>query len=60
MAPDFLPFSNTLSDLRCPMTENDLEARDSNNGVPWFEALCFVSAVATLLLAGLIVWDLLR
>ena len=42
------------------MTENDLEHRDSNNGVPWFEALCFVSEVATLLLAGLIAWDLVR
>lgn len=42
------------------MTENDLEHRDSSNGAPWFEALCFVSAVATLLLAGLIVWDLVR
>lgn len=42
------------------MSEDDLEHRDSNNGVPWFEALCFVSAVAALLLAGLIAWDLLR
>jgi len=60
LAPDFLPFKNTLSASRCQMTENDLEHRDSNNGVPWFEALCFVSAVTTLLLAGLIVWDLVR
>lgn len=42
------------------MSEDDLETRDSGNGVPWFEALCFVSAVATLLLAGLIAWDLVR
>lgn len=42
------------------MTENDLEHRDSSNGAPWFEALRFVSAVTTLLLAGLIVWDLVR
>lgn len=42
------------------MSENDLEARDSNNGVPWFEALCFVSAVVAFLLMGMIAWDLLR
>ena len=42
------------------MNEDDFEYRDSGNGAPWFEALCFVSAVATLLLAGLIAWDLVR
>jgi len=42
------------------MTENDFEYRDSGNGVPWFEVLCFVSAVVAFLLVGLIVWDLLR
>lgn len=41
------------------MDEQDLEHRDSNNGVPWFEALCFASAVGAFLIAGLIVWDLL-
>ena len=41
------------------MTENDLEHRDSNNGVPWFEALCFASAVVAFVLASMIVWDLL-
>lgn len=42
------------------MTENDLEHRDSNNGVPWFEALCFVCATITLLLLGLALWDLFQ
>ena len=42
------------------MSEDDLEARDSGNGAPWFEVLCFVCATITLLLIGLALWDLFR
>lgn len=42
------------------MTEDDFEHRDSGNGVFWFDCLCFTGAVGAFLLAGLIVWDLLR
>ena len=42
------------------MSEDDLEYRDSGNGVPWFEALCFACAIGAFLLAGLILWDILR
>ena len=42
------------------MSEDDLEARDSGNGAPWFEALCFVCATITLLLVGVALWDLFR
>lgn len=41
------------------MDENDLEYRDSGNGVFWFDCLCFTVAVGAILLAGVIVWDLL-
>jgi hypothetical protein len=41
------------------MTEDDLEYRDSGNGVFWFDCLCFAGAVGAILLSGLIVWDLL-
>jgi len=41
------------------MNEQDLEARDSGNGAPWFELMCLVCAGVTTLLLGLALWDLL-